>query len=71
MLKYIKLSNGHQLIAEVHQTSTPVGPVLIMIPNTPEAKRMMIMMNKNFPVYVGHVLKDQGLPETFLFELVK
>ncbi len=29
------------------------------------------MMNKNFSAYVGHVLKDQGLTETFLFELVK
>jgi hypothetical protein len=71
MLKYIKLSDGHQLIAEVHQASTLVGPVHIAIPNTPEAERMVIMMNKNFPAYVGHVLKDQGLPEIFLFELVR
>ncbi len=71
MLKYIKLSNGHQLIAEVHQASTLVGPVHIMISNTPEAKRMVIMMNKNVAAYVGHVLEDQGLPDTFLFELVK
>jgi hypothetical protein len=28
-------------------------------------------MNKNFPAYIGNVLKDQGLPEGFLFELVK
>ncbi len=27
MLKYIKLSHGHQLIVEVHQASTLVGPV--------------------------------------------
>ena len=71
MLKYIKLSNCHQLIAEIHQASMLVGPVHILIPNTPEAKRMVIMMNKNFAAYVGHVLKDQGLPETFLFELIK
>ncbi len=71
MLKYIKLSNGHQLIVEVHQASTLVGLVHIVIPNTPEAKRMVIMKNKNFAAYVGHVLEDQGLPETLLFELVK
>ncbi len=71
MLKYIRLSDGHQLIAEVHQGSTLVGPVHIVIPNTPEAKRMVLMMNKNFPAYTGNVLKDQGLPEGFLFELVK
>jgi hypothetical protein len=45
--------------------------VHIVIPNTPEAKRMVLMMNKNFPAYIGNVLKDQGLPEGFLFELVK
>ncbi len=71
MLKYIRLSNGHQLIAEVHQASTLVGLVHIVIPNTPEAKRMVLMMNKNFPAYIGNVLKDQSLPEGFLFELVK
>jgi hypothetical protein len=48
-----------------------VGPVHIVIPNTPEAKRMVLMMNKNFPAYFGNVLKDQSLPEGFLFELVK
>jgi hypothetical protein len=42
MLKYIRLSNGHQLMAEVHQVSTLVGPVHIVIPNTPEAKRMVL-----------------------------
>jgi hypothetical protein len=66
-----RLSNGNQLIVEVHQASTLVGPVHIIIPNTPEAKRMVIMMNKNFSAYIGNVLKDQGLPEAFLFKLVK
>jgi hypothetical protein len=71
MLKYIRLSNGHQLIVEVHWASTLVGPVHIVIPNTPEAKIMVLMMNNNFPAYIGNVLKDQVLPEGFLFELVK
>jgi hypothetical protein len=32
---------------------------------------MILMMNKNVPAYVGNVLKDQGMPEAFLMELVK
>jgi hypothetical protein len=71
MLKYMKMSNGHQLIAEVHQASLLVGPVHIVFPNSQEAERMVIMMNKNLPAYVGHVLKDQGLPDSYLLELVK
>ncbi len=67
----MKMSDGHQLIAEVHQASLLVGPVDIIIPNSPEAERMFIMMNKNLPAYVGHVLKDQGLPDSYLLELVK
>ena len=71
MLNYTKMSNGHQLIAEVHQASTLVGSVHIVVPNSPEAERMVVMMNKNLPAYVGNVLKDQGLPESYLFELVR
>ncbi len=44
-------------------------PVQAIIPNTPEAERMIAMMNNNFLSYVGNVLKDQGLPEEFLREL--
>jgi hypothetical protein len=43
--------------------------VQAVIPNTPKAERMISMMNKNFPSYLGNVLKDQGLPEEFLMEL--
>jgi hypothetical protein len=67
----MKMSNGHQLIAEVHQASLLVGPVHIVFPNSPEVERMVIMMNKNLPAYVGHILKDQGLPDSYLLELVK
>ncbi len=66
MLKYIRLSNCHQLIAEFHQASMLVGLVHIVIPNTPEAETMVLMMNKNFLAYIGNVLKDQGLSEGFL-----
>jgi hypothetical protein len=32
---------------------------------------MILMMNKNFPDYVGYALGDQGLPEDFLMELFR
>jgi hypothetical protein len=32
---------------------------------------MILMMNNNFSVYVGNALKDQGLPEDFLMDLLK
>ena len=71
LLRYLRLSDGHQLITEVHQSEEVMGPVQAVIPNTPEAERMILMMNKNVPAYVGNVLKDQGMPEAFLMELVK
>jgi hypothetical protein len=46
-----------------------MAPVQAVIPNTPEAEKMIVMMNKNFPSYVGNVLNDQGLPEEFLMKL--
>jgi hypothetical protein len=32
---------------------------------------MILMVNKNAPAYIGNVLRDQGMPESFLMELVK
>jgi hypothetical protein len=32
---------------------------------------MILMMNKNFPAYVGNILSDQGLPNSFLMELFR
>jgi hypothetical protein len=48
-----------------------MGQVQAVIPNTPEAKQMILMLNKNLPSYIGNILKDQGLPELFLLDLVK
>ena len=48
-----------------------MGKVQAVIPNTPEAEQMILMMNKNFPEYVYHVLSDQGLPADFLMELFR
>jgi hypothetical protein len=68
LLKYLHLSDGHQLIAEIHQAKEPMAPVQAVIPNTPKAERMIATMNKNFPYYMGNVLKNQGLPEEFHME---
>jgi hypothetical protein len=62
LLRYLWLSDGHQLIAEVHQSDEIMGSVQAVIPNTPKAKWMILMMNKNVPSYIGNVLKDQGMP---------
>ena len=70
LLNYVRLSDGHQLIAEVHQSYEVNGRVHAVIPNTPEAKQMILMMNKNFPAYLGNVLRDQGMAEGFLLELL-
>ena len=53
LLRYLQLSDSHQLIAEVHQSEEIMGPVQAVIPNTPEAERMILMMNKNVPAVKG------------------
>jgi hypothetical protein len=71
LLCFLCLTNGHQQIAEVHQSNEIMEPVQAVIPNTPETERMIVMMNKNVPAYIGNVLKHQGMPESFMMELVK
>ncbi len=71
LLRYLCLSNGHQLIVEIHQANGVMGPVQAVVPNSPEAEQMIMMMNKNFPAYVGNILRDQGFDETFLWNMFK
>jgi hypothetical protein len=71
LLCYVRLSNGHQLLAEIHQSNGVMGRVQAVIPNTPEAEQMILMMNKNFPAYIGNILRDQGLPDSFLMDLFR
>jgi hypothetical protein len=71
LLQHVLLSDGCQLLAEIYQSSDVMGRVQAVIPNTPEAEQMVLMMNKNFPAYMGHVLHDQGLPKTFLMEIFR
>ena len=71
LLRFVQLSDGHRLFAEVHQADEVMGKVQAVIPNTPKAEQMILVMNKNFPAYVGNVLRDQGLPDNFLMDLLK
>jgi hypothetical protein len=63
LLYFVQLGNGHRLFAKVHQSNKAMVRVRAVIPNTPEANQMVIMMNKNLPAYVGFSLQHQGLPE--------
>jgi hypothetical protein len=64
------MSDGHSLIAEAHQGDISL-PTHLIIPNTPEAERLISMMNKNLPAFLVNVLKEQGLPEEFIDDLLK
>jgi len=70
LLRYIELSDKHSLFAELLQTNGVMGRVQAVIPNTPEAEQMILMMNKNFPAYIGHALNDRGLPDDFIMDLL-
>ncbi len=48
-----------------------MGRVQAIIPNTPEAEQMILMMNKKIPAYMGNVLHDQGMLHVFLIKLFK
>ncbi len=57
------------MIMEAHQEDI-LQPTHIIIPNTPEAERMVGMMNKNLPAFLWHMLIEQGLPEDFISGLL-
>ncbi len=70
MLKYLKMNDGHLLFAEVHQAG-PQLETTIIVPHTPEAKRLVATMNKNVAVFLWHMLLEQGLPDNFIQCLLK
>jgi hypothetical protein len=71
MLKHLRLNDGMQLIAELHQASGPMGKVFAVIPQHPEAERMVAMMNKNIAAYLINVFQDRGFETAFVRELIK
>ena len=71
LLTQFKLSDGFQHIAEVHQSTAPMSPVQVVVPQTPEAEKMVLMMNKNFPAFLTFVLRDLDFPEQTIQQYVK
>ncbi len=69
LLNYLQMEDGHPTIAKVHQECIMM-PTYIVIPNTPEAERMLLMMNKNLPAFLWHMLLEQGLPKEFNKDLL-
>jgi hypothetical protein len=69
-MNFLKMSDGHSLVAEVYQSNIS-KPTHIIIPNTPEAERLVGMMNKNLPAFLSNMLKEQGFPKEFIKDLIK
>ncbi len=70
LLKYLKMNDGTSLIAEIHQRGT-MGIVEIIVPNTPEAEAMVLMMNCQFPAFCYHALQKADLDLPFIKTLLK
>lgn len=70
LMNFVKMSDGRPAIAEAHQSSIS-KPTHLVVPNTPEAERMIGMMNKNLPAYLYHTLIDYDLPADFVEDLLK
>jgi hypothetical protein len=70
MYSKLKLSDGHSLVAEMHQKQE-MGDVEAVVPNMPEAETMVEMINKNVVAYLTHYLKDEGMPANFVTNLLK
>ena len=69
LYKYVKMYDGHSLIAEAHQRGH-MGSLDIVIPNTPEAETMVTIMNKQLPAYMTFYLDDIGMDKDFISKLL-
>jgi hypothetical protein len=70
LLNFVKMSDGHPLIAEAHQSNISM-PTHLIIPNTPKAEQLVGTMNKKFPLFLLNVLKEQRLPDDLIDNLLK
>jgi hypothetical protein len=70
LLNFIKMNDGCPAIAEAHQQDL-LMPTHLVVPNTPEAEWLIGMMNKNLPAFLSYTLKEQGLPDDFVKELLQ
>ena len=69
LYKYVKMDDGHSLIAKAYQRGH-MGSVDIVIPNTPESETMVAMMNKQLPAYLAFYLDDLGMDKDFIRKLL-
>jgi hypothetical protein len=69
LLKYLKLTDGNPMCAELHQHG-PQGPVDMVIPNTSLAECGFEMFNKQPAGYLYHVLPKFGASELFIKSLL-
>ena len=58
LYRFIKLDDDHSLFAELHQES-PLASVDAVIPNTPEAETMVLMMKRNIGAFLHFYLADK------------
>ena len=69
LYKCVKINDRHSLIAEAHQRGH-MGSVDIVIPNTPEAESMVVMMNKKIPAYLTFYPDNLGMDKDFIMKLL-
>ncbi len=70
LLKYFTMTDGHVLIAEVHQCRV-LSPVEVIITNTEEAETMIARMNVHLPAFCYHYLLDKGLRKPYIAALIQ
>jgi hypothetical protein len=70
LLNYLKMEDGHPMIAEVHQEEI-CKPTHVIVPQTEEAERMIGMMNKNLPAFVHHMLLEIDFTKDIINKLLK
>lgn len=70
LMHFIKMGDGCQAIAEVHQKNIQ-HPTYVVIPNTKDAEVILSMMNRNLPAYLCFTLHELGFPDDFIKSLVE
>jgi hypothetical protein len=70
LLNCLPMEDGHPIITKAHQAGISM-PTYVVIPNTPGAERMLLMMNKNLPALFWYMLLEQGYPKQFIKNLLQ
>ena len=62
---HTKLADGYSLISEVHQESE-LDSVDIVVPDIPEEKAVVALINKQLPVYLSSHLVEADIVKVFV-----